>query len=253
MKSQLVSILLVISIYNIRGLGLGLELGLGLNLCKYNNQILASSQQNVDILGSAAEYTVLAGSQTTNAGVTTIIGSLGVSPKTDISGTAVILIGGSFHAADANSLNAQNSLTNGYNLLAGRLNALDMTGTDLVGLTLYPGVYSYTSSAFLTAGILTLNADGNANAEWVFQIKTTLITSVGAEIRIIGGGSPLNVYWQVGSSATISGSTKMIGNIVAYVDVIFGVSATLTGRALARSGQVTMLSNVLSRVTCIPL
>ena len=208
------------------------------------------TQKNIDILGNAAVYAVLAGSTTTNSGQTTIIGTLGVSPSTGIAGTAVTLIGGSFHAGDPHSLNAQDSLTYAYNFLAGLAKGTDLTGTDLVGLTLRPGNYGFTSSAFLSAGILTLDANGNADAEWVFQIGSTLITSTGAEVRVIGGGSPFNVYWQVGSSATISQNTKMVGNIVALASISFGVDAILQGRALARNSAVNMISNYIASAPC---
>lgn len=251
MKNQIISILffLTINLYKASQNHLRVK-----TTCDYlylnNINITTSSQQNLNILGSAAVYAVLAGSTTTNAGQTTIVGSLGVSPSTAIAGTAVLLIGGSFHAGDPHALLAQGNLTYAYNLLAGLAKGTDLTGTDLVGLVLYPGHYGYTSSAFLSAGILTLNANGNATAEWVFQIGSTLITSVGAQVIVIGGGSPLNVYWQVGSSATISQNTKMVGNIIAFTSISFGMNATLNGRALARNGAVTMLSNVIASVPC---
>jgi len=161
-----------------------------------------------------------------------------------------LLKGGSFHAGDAQALIAQDSLTYAYNLLAGLAKGTDLTGTDLVGLVLPPGNYGFTSSAFLSAGILTLDAGGNPDAMWVFQITSTLITSVGARVIVINGGSPFNVYWQVGSSASIFGYTQMVGNIIALIDISLGVSATLTGRALARVGSVNMLSNVITSATC---
>ena len=251
MKIQILSILIVISINLYKSSKSNIR---GLQTCDYLylNQITETTpfQQNIDILGAAAVYAVLAGSQTTNANQTTIIGSLGVSPSTTIAGTEVKLIGGSFHAGDANALNAQNSLTTAYNLLAGLAKGTDLTGTDLVGLTLSPGHYGFTSSAFLSSGNLTLNANGNATAEWVFQIASTLITSNGAQVNVIGGGSPFNVYWQVGSSATIGENSKMVGNIIALASVSFEINATLNGRAFARNGAVTMDSNFIASVPC---
>ena len=222
--------------------------------CNYsylnNRDQTTPTQQNKKILGNAAIYAVLAGSSTDNSGSTTIVGSLGVSPSTAIDGTAVTLIGGTLHAGDPHALEAKNSLKNAYNHLKGLPPGKDLTGTDLVGLTLRPGQYGFTSSAFLSAGILTLDANGDKDAEWVFQITSTLITSVGAEVKVIGGGSPFNVYWQVGSSATIEDHTKMVGNIVAYSHISLGVNATLIGRALARVGFVRMDSNFIASVPC---
>ena len=246
MKSQILSILFVISI-NLHKASIIIELP----ICDYsyiNGTAIASSQQNINILGNASNYAVLAGSATTNAGATTVVGDMGVSPSTSIYGTAVTLIMGSFHVGDTNSLDAQGSLLKAYNYLAAIPNERDMTGTDLVGLTLSPGTYAFTSSAFLSAGILTLN--GKANDLWVFQIATTLITSVNAKVLVTGGGSPFNVYWKVGSSATIAGGTTMIGNIVAYADITFGYNANLDGRALALNGQISLNTNIISRVPC---
>ena len=254
MKYQIFSILFLITInlykaskFNLRLITCDYSY---LNILNFLN-LPTSSQQNIDILGSAAVYAVLAGSTTTNANQTTIVGSLGVSPLTSIAGTAVTLIGGSFHAGDPHALLAQGSLTYAYNLLAGLAKGTDLSGIDLMGLVLLPGHYGFTSCAFLSAGILTLNANGNANAEWVFQIGSTLITRAGAQVQVIGGGSPFNVYWQVGSSATISENTKMVGNIIALASISFEINATLKGRALARNGAVTMDSNFIASVPCI--
>jgi len=203
------------------------------------------TQENTSVLGKAAEYAVLAGSSTTNAGITTVVGSLGTSPGTAIAGTSVKMVDGEFHAGDAHSLAAQTDLTTAYNNLANTPGAVDKTGTDLVGLTLTPGIYKFNVAAFLSAGILTLDAQGDANSKWIFQIGTTLICAVNSTVRIINGGSALNVYWQVGSSVTLNTGTVMVGNLIAYVTIAFGTGATLSGRALARNGLVTMLSNVI--------
>ena len=97
---------------------------------------------------------------------------------------------------------------------------------------------------------LILDANGIPNAEWVFKIGSTLITSVGSRAEVIGGGSPLNVYWKVGSSASIKGNTTMVGNIVALTSISFGTIATLKGRALALNGAITMLANYIASENC---
>lgn len=223
--------------------------------CNYsylnNKNTTTPSPQNLLVLGKAAVYAVLAYATTTNSGPTTIVGNIGVSPGSAIAGLPVTLIGGTQHSADQNALDAQNAATNAYNKILILTNAKDLTGIDLVNLVLLPGRYKFSSSAFLSAsGFLTLDAKGNAKAEWYFQIGSTLISSVGAEVRVINGGSALNVYWQVGSSATIKGSTNMVGNIIALASITFGTSANLIGRAYALNGAITMLSNTIASALC---
>jgi len=206
---------------------------------------IVPTPENLDVFGKAASYAILAGSTTTNSGETTVVGSVGVSPGTAVAGTQFKLVNGEIHAGDTYSLEAQTDLTVAYNKLAGIPGAINKTGTYLDGLTLAPGVYKYNLDCFLNAGALTLDAKGDANAKWVFQIGTSLITAVGTQVKMIGGGSALNVYWQVGSSATFKTGAVMIGNVVAYSSISFGTGATLQGRALARLGAVTMLANVI--------
>jgi len=206
---------------------------------------ITPTAENLSVLGSAANFAILAGSTITNAGATTVVGSLGISPGKAVAGTAVKLVSGEIHAGDTVSLAAQASLTNAFNNLKNLAGAVDKTGTDLVGLTLNPGLYKFNVAAALSGGILTLDAKGNANAKWVFQIGTTLITEVNSTVRVINGGSALNVYWQVGTAATFKTGTVMVGNILASADIAFGTGTTLKGRALVRTGGVTMLGNVI--------
>jgi len=201
--------------------------------------------ENMRILGKAAGFAVLAGSKTLNEGLTTITGSLGVSPGTDISGTSVTLIDGEFHSADAVSAGAQADATTAYIKLSKMIAPKDMTGKDLGGLTIPPGEYHYTSSCFLSEGILTLDAQGDANAQWVFKIVSTLITGRNTKVIMKNGGNLLNVYWLVGSSATFKAGTEMVGNVLAYASISFGKHVLLRGRALARTAAVTMLSNTI--------
>ena len=128
------------------------------------------SLDNRRILGTAAYFGVLAGQTTTNHGNTTVVGSLGVHPSASIAGDNITLIGGQYHAADKEALDAKNSLIYAYNYLAGQITDKDLTGTNLAGLILLPGVYGYTSSAFLTNGTLTLDANGNPDAVWIFKL-----------------------------------------------------------------------------------
>lgn len=199
------------------------------------------------VLGSVGAFTILAGSTVTNTGATTTItGDVGVSPGAAITG----LPGGqpspgSIHAGDATAATAQSDLTTVYNDLAGRVCGTNMTGLDLGGRTLAPGVYCFNTSAQLT-GTLTLDGQGDPNAVFVIKVGSTLTTASSAAVNLIGGAQAANVYWQVGSSATLGGGTAFRGNIVALASVTMNTGATLSGRALARNGAVTMDTNAVT-------
>lgn len=196
-------------------------------------------------LGSAATFAVLAGSTVTNTGPTTIVGSVGVSPGTSITGLSPGQpVGGTVHEGDAVAAQAQSDLTIAYNSLAGMACDSTLTGQDLGGMTLAPGVYCFDTSAQLT-GTLTLDGQGDLNAVFVVQIGSTLTTGTSAAVSLIGGATPGNVYWQVGSSAILGMGTVFAGNIVALESITLVSGASLTGRALARTGAVTMDTNTI--------
>ena len=198
-------------------------------------------------LGSAATFAVLGGSTVTNTGATTtIVGDVGVSPGAAITGLpAGQPTGGSIHAGDATAATAQTDLTTVYNDLAGRACGTNLTSEDLGGMTLAPGVYCFNSSAALT-GTLTLDGQGDANAVFVIQIASTLTTASGAAVDLIGSAQAQNVFWQVGSSATLGTGTAFEGNIVALQSVTLATGASLSGRALARNGAVTLDTNAVN-------
>jgi len=199
-----------------------------------------------DLLGTAASFAVLAGSTVTNTGPTTIGGDLGVSPGTAVSGFPPGIVSGTIHEADAVAGTAQTDLTTVYNTLAGLPFNENLTGQDLGGLTLLPGVYSFSSSAQLT-GTLTLNAQGNNNALWVFEIGTTLTTASSSVVQIINGGADEGLFWQVGSSATLGTGTAFEGNILAAQSITLDTGAIIPcGRALAENAAVTLDTNVIS-------
>ncbi|MEA2197405.1 MAG: hypothetical protein QOJ25_1456, partial [Solirubrobacteraceae bacterium] len=147
-------------------------------------------------LGTADSAAVLAGSAVTNTGPSTINGDLGVSPGTAVSGFPPGTVNGTFHSADAVAGQAQFDLTTAYDDAAGRTPPLSVSG-DLGGLTLTSGVYKSGSSLGLT-GALTLDAQGNPNAVFIFQASSTLITASGSDVKLINGAQPCNVYWQIG-------------------------------------------------------
>jgi len=201
-------------------------------------------------LGTAQSFAVLGSSTVTNTGMTTVTGDLGVSPGTAITGFPPgVVIGGTIHANDVVAMQAQNDVTTAYNALAGQACNTVLTGTDLGGLTLKPGVYCFTSSAQLT-GTLTLDAQGNPNAVFVFQIASTLTTASNSSVLTINGSQNCNVFWQVGSSATLGTGTVFVGNILALASITLNTGATLSGRALARTGAVTLDTNAVSASNC---
>jgi hypothetical protein len=204
-------------------------------------------------LGTATSFAVLAGSQVTNTGPSSITGDLGVSPGTAITGFPPGTVMGAQHSADAVALQAKSDLVTGYNNAAGQ--APDVTyptapdPVELGGRTLDPGVYKAPISAGIT-GTLTLDAHGDPNAVWVFQIGSTLTTASGSNVSLVNGASPCNVYWQIGSSATLGTNSAFVGTIMAQESITVTTGTTIAGRALARTGAVTLDNNTINRGTC---
>lgn len=209
--------------------------------------LVASSVSAQISLGTAQSFGVLAGSAVTNTGPSVVTGNLGVSPGTAVTGfpPGVVTPPGVVHSADAVAGQAQVDLATAYNAVAGTPTLVDLTGTDLGGLTLTPGVYGFSTSAQLT-GTLTLDAQGNPDAVFLFKIGSTLTTASGASVNMINGGSACNIYWQVGSSATLGTTTAFVGNILALASITLNTGANVVGRTLARNGAVTLASNSVS-------
>jgi len=200
-------------------------------------------------LGTARNYAVLGGSTVTNTGPTVVTGDLGVSPGSSVTGFPPgTVTGGSIHAADAAAAQAQSDLTTAYNTAAGMPCNTDLTGQNLGGLTLTPGIYCFTTSAALT-GTLTLNLQGNPNAFFLFKIGSTLTTASASSIVLSNSGGtscPPNVDWQVGSSATLGTGSSFTGSILALTSITVTTGAALSGNALARNGAVTLDTNTLT-------
>jgi Ice-binding-like/IPTL-CTERM motif len=181
----------------------------------------------------------------TNTGATTVNGSVGVSPGSAVTGFPPGSATGGIHAGDAAAGQAQSDMNTAYNSITLMPCNTDLTGQNLGGLTLTAGVYCFTSSAALT-GTLTLDAQGNPNASFIFKIGSTLTTASSSNVVMINGGSTCNVFWQVGSSATLGTTSNLAGNILALTSITLTTGAGLSGRALAHNGAVTLDTNIVS-------
>jgi hypothetical protein len=217
-------------------------------------QLLAGSPAAAAVapvgLGTAGTYSVLGGTTVTNTGPSTLSGDLGVSPGTAITGFPPGTVGGATHAGDAQAAQAQSDLTTGYNDAAGRAATATVSG-DLAGQTLSTGVYKSTSS-LAVSGTLTLNGQGDPNAVFIFQIGSTLTTASSSTITVINGAQACNVFWQLGSSATLGTTSTFLGTIMALTSITVTTNATVKGRALARNGAVTLDNDTFTTPGCGP-
>ena len=199
-------------------------------------------------LGTAGTYSVLGGQTVTNTGPSVLSHNVGVSPGTAITGFPPGLTLGDTHAADAHALQAQSDLVTAYNDAAGQAPDASIAG-DLGGLTLEPGVYNASSSIGLT-GTLTLDAEGDPDAVFIFQVGSALTTASDSTVALLNDAQACNVFWQIGSSATLGTDTTFVGTIMALTSISVTTGTTVDGRALARNGSVTLDSNVFRRSGC---
>jgi ice-binding like protein len=199
-------------------------------------------------LGTADSFAVLAGAGITNTGPTTVTGDIGTYATTTMTGTASLTINGKNHHGDSVTQGAKTDLVTAYNTAAGK-GPTSPIAADLGGQTLRPGVYNSASSIGLT-GTVTLDARGNANATFVFQAGSTLTTASGSHVNLVNGAQACNVYWQVGSSATLGTGSTFRGSILALTSISVTTGTTVKGRVLARNGAVTLDTNTITRPSC---
>ena len=199
-------------------------------------------------LASAANFVVLAGSTVTNTGPTIITGgNLGLSPGSAVTGfpPGTLTSPAVMHVTDPTAAQAQLDLTTAYNYAAGLPNGAVLPG-DMSGLTFTPGLYKTSSTVMLSAGNVTLDAQGNANAVFIFQVGSTLTTLGSTQVILAGGAQAKNVFWQVSSSATLGTNSIFKGTIMSLQAVTLDTGANLVGRALARNAAVTLDSSTVT-------
>jgi hypothetical protein len=201
-------------------------------------------------LGTAANFAILAGSTITNTGNTSVTGDIGLSPGTAVTGFPPGVLNGTFHLTDSTAAVAKRDLTAAFNDAAGRTGVLTVP-TELGGTTLPPGVYNSASGTFGITGTLNLDAQGNPNAVFIFKAASTLITASNSSIVLINGAQANNVFWQVGSSATLGTGTAFRGTILALASITVTTGATIEGRALTQTAAVTLDTNTISIATLI--
>ena len=193
-------------------------------------------------LGTATPFAVLAGSGITNTGATGITGDVGLSPGSSITGFSTAVLSGTQYVDDPTAVQAKLDLTTAYNDAASAPSTSNLTGQDLGAMNLSPGVYTFSSSAQLT-GALTLSGNG----VFIFQIASTLTTGSGATVLLANGAQACNVFWQVGSSATLGTATQLVGTVMALTSISLDTGANiLDGRALAQDGAVTLQANQIT-------
>lgn len=228
-------------------------MGVALALC-----VLPATAAYADIvidgpidLGSADTYGVLGFSTVTNTGPTVVTGDVGLYSGTSITGFPPgVVVGGAMHLTDAHAQQAQIDNTTAYNVAAS-LTPTATSPVELAGESLTPGVYSGGALLLSDNGVLTL--DGSAASVWVFQASSSLTIGSATSIVMTGGASPCNVFWQVGSSATLGTTADFVGTILALESITATTNATVAGRLFAQTGAVTLDSNIITApLSCPP-
>ena len=211
-----------------------------------NLVVLAATAVN---LGTADSFAVMAGSAITNTGSSVINGNLGISPGSAVTGFPPGTINGTQEVANSAAVQAQTDLITAYNNAAGQT-PVSTIPTELGGTTNIPGAYDSSAGTFQITGTLTLDAAGDPSAVFIFKTASTLITAGTSNVVLINGAQACNVFWQVGSSATLGTNSTFKGNILALTSATLTTGANVEGRVLARNGGVTLDTNTITRATC---
>jgi hypothetical protein len=199
------------------------------------------------LLGTGDSFAVLAGTGITNTGATSVTGDIGTHPAPAETGFGSITQAGVNHVDDAVTQQAKDDLTTAYDQAAGST-PTTAVAVELGGRTLTPGVYG--NGTLEITGTLTLDTLGDPRAVFVFQAATTLTTATDSTVVVVGGGEACNVFWQIGSSATLGTRSHLVGSVLALTSITATTGATVQGRLLARNGAVTLDHNTLTRASC---
>lgn len=201
-------------------------------------------------MGAAGAYAVIANQTITNGGTTTLNGHVGLSPGSAVTGFETVTLNGELHLADTDASNAMAAMSAAYSNAAGQPVSATI-GTELGGTTVPGGgVYASGSGTFEITGTVILDGQDDPNAVFIFQMGGTLLTAGSATVSLINGAQACNVYWRVGSSATLGAANTFRGTILAATSITLGAGTTISGRALARDGSVTLSANTITPVGC---
>ena len=207
---------------------------------------ITTGQGGID-LGTAGNFAILAGAGVTNTGNTIVTGDLGTSPTGTVTGFPPGIVIGTIHAADPVAAQAKLDLTIAYNDAQSRTTGAVSLPGDLSGLTLVPGLYVNSTSVMLSAGNVTLDAQGDVNAVFILKMGSTLTTLPGTQVILSGGAQAKNIYWSVGSSGTLGTNSLFYGNILSDQAISLNTGAVLNGRALTRIASVTLQANIVNK------
>ncbi|MDQ1711625.1 MAG: hypothetical protein QOE45_1075 [Frankiaceae bacterium] len=208
----------------------------------------AFAAPNPVLLRTADSFAILAGTGITYTGANTIKGDVGSFPTLTQSGPGTLVITGANHHGDTVTMGAKDDLVTAYDDAADRLPHTP-TAVELGGTTKFAGVYS--GGTFGITGTLTLDAQGDPDAQFVFQSAATVIAEAGSRVALLNGANPCNVVWQVTSSATFKTGSRFVGDVIALTSITAQTGATFRGRLLARNGAVTLDTNTIDNATCV--
>jgi hypothetical protein len=214
-------------------------------LCLLSSGLVINAQ-TID-LGTAGTYGVFGAQSITNTGLTIVNGNIAVNPGSSITGFPPGIFTGVESDNDAVSLTVHNDATTAFNTAQALTCNVDLTGTDLAGLTLTPGVYCFSSTAALT-GQLTLDAQGNADSQFVFKVGSSLTVASGSQVLLINGTQACAIFWATTASATLNVGTSFIGNILAGISITLGNAVTSLGGLYGLTGSVTLIDDNITRL-----